>query len=67
MSELSERIQNMLVARKAITDKVGKQRGIVGEIECPVCDQGKLRYSVARSNGHIHAACTNPDCVRWME
>lgn len=56
-----------MTARKAITDKEGNTRGIVGEIDCPVCKKGKLRYSIARYNGHIHAACTNQECVRWME
>lgn len=37
-----------------------------GDIECPVCG-GKLRYSVAAVNGHMWAACSNADCVAWME
>lgn len=37
-----------------------------GEIDCPVCKAGKLRYSRASSNGHVHAACTS-GCVAWME
>lgn len=38
-----------------------------GEIECPVCKEGKLRYARAAYNGHVHAACTNKKCVAWME
>lgn len=38
-----------------------------GEMTCPVCKTGTLRYSRAAYNGHVHANCTNPDCVRWME
>jgi len=59
--------RKVLRARKAITDKVGKQRGVSGEIACPVCATGKLRYSIAWTNGRIHAGCTTDNCVRWME
>lgn len=38
-----------------------------GEIDCPVCKAAKLRYSRAGYNGHVHAACMNDKCVRWME
>jgi transcriptional regulator with XRE-family HTH domain len=43
-----------------------KGNGGTSEIECPI-DKGRLRYSVASVNGHIWGACSNPDCVRWME
>ncbi len=38
-----------------------------GEIKCPVCERGTLRYSRAACNGHIHAACSTEGCMRWME
>lgn len=38
-----------------------------GEIECPACKTGKVRFSVARSNGHVHAGCSTEGCARWME
>lgn len=38
-----------------------------GVMECPVCKKGKLRYSRAGYNGHVHAACSTETCVRWME
>lgn len=38
-----------------------------GEMQCPVCKAGKLRYSRAGYNGHVHAACSTETCVRWME
>jgi hypothetical protein len=38
-----------------------------GEMKCPVCKVGTLRYSRAAYNGHVHAACSNCECVRWME
>ena len=42
-------------------------RGGVGELECPSGCGGKLRYSVAEVNGHMHAACTTKGCCSWME
>lgn len=38
-----------------------------GEMPCPICKTGTLRYSRSSYNGHIHAACTKDDCVGWME
>ena len=38
-----------------------------GEIVCPVCESGALRYSRASYNCHVHAACSHEGCVRWME
>ena len=38
-----------------------------GEMDCPVCKAGRLRYSRAGYNGHIHARCSTPSCVAWME
>lgn len=54
-------------ARKAIVDHTKGRRGVCGEISCPICSTGKLRFSVAKSNGHIWAACSTKSCVRWME
>ena len=38
-----------------------------GSMDCPVCKTGKLRYSRAGYNGHVHAGGTTEGCVRWME
>jgi hypothetical protein len=38
-----------------------------GEMPCPVCKTGRLRYSRSAYNGHVHAACSTDTCVRWME
>lgn len=38
-----------------------------GVMDCPICKTGKLRYSRAEYNGHVHAACSTEGCVRWME
>jgi hypothetical protein len=38
-----------------------------GSIRCPVCNDGKLRYSRSSYNGHIHARCQTIGCVEWME
>lgn len=44
-----------------------KGSGGVGSIACPCCDGGKLRYSVASYNGHMHGRCTTEGCVSWMQ
>ena len=50
----------------AKTRGLKKGNGGYGEIDCPIC-KGRLRYSVASVNGHLWGACSNPDCVRWMQ
>lgn len=46
---------------------LGKGSGGYGELLCPVCKTGILKYSVASYNGHIHGSCSTDGCVRWME
>jgi hypothetical protein len=40
--------------------------GASGSIPCPCCG-GTVRFSRSGYNGHVHAACSNEDCARWME
>lgn len=62
-ANIGQRIIDIGIARQAIIDtKLGS-----GSIECPICKTGQLRFSVARSNGHVHAACTTRLCMQWME
>lgn len=61
--EIAQRIASIGEARAAIVEH-GKSSG---RIPCPCCEGGTLGYSKAASNGHIHAACSTPGCVRWME
>jgi len=39
----------------------------VGEMSCPVCKGGILRYRWSSWNGHIHAKCSTKGCVDWAE
>lgn len=38
-----------------------------GIMDCPICRTGKLNYSRSSYNGHVRAACSTPECVRWIE
>jgi hypothetical protein len=38
-----------------------------GVMDCPVCKTGKLKYHRSAYNGHVHALCSTPGCVSWME
>lgn len=50
------------------TESINRQRqGASGEMACPICKTGTLRYSVAGCNGHVHAMCSTDKCVQWME
>lgn len=44
-----------------------KGNGGQGDIKCPCCESGRLRYSVAHTNGHLWGKCSTPECVSWMQ
>jgi hypothetical protein len=70
-AESDRRFGQTMQARAAIVAKIGPYRrnggGARGEIPCPCCAGGTLRYSRAAVNGHIHAHCSTAGCVSWME
>lgn len=58
----------MLAAQKHATSLgLKKGNGGRGEMPCPACKTGTLRYSVASVNGHMHAACSDQTCISWMQ
>jgi len=70
--EIAELFGRTDKARQAIVDHLGGpwKRGMEssrGGIDCPICGTGRLHFSRAGYNGHIHAGCTTEDCVRWIE
>lgn len=71
-AEIAKLFERTDVARRAIVKHLGGpwkrgMPGVGGDIKCPICADGLLRFSRAGINGHIHASCTTEDCVRWME
>lgn len=50
----------------AIQKHANGKRGVAAVIECPAC-KGDLHYSIAGVNGHIHARCSTPNCVAFMQ
>ena len=71
--QTNEYVQRIANARQAIVNhlggpwKRGKTGSSQGEIDCPVCSEGQLRFTRSGYNGHIHARCTTDGCVGWME
>ena len=63
--EIAESTSKIMLARNAIVAHTNGKPG-QGKTTCPNCN-GVLSFSIAACNGHIHARCSNPDCVRWME
>lgn len=70
-AKMDEATRTLLVhslqAAARIRQQEGTRRGVRGEIPCPHCGSGRVRYSIAQLNGHIWAQCTTPDCVRFLE
>ena len=52
------------LAIKAIREKEGQRRKLVGESPCPTCGKA-LRYSIA-GNGHIHGRCEGGETAFMM-
>lgn len=55
------------VIRAAIIAEHERTGTNAGTIPCPACGTGTVSWSRARSNGHIYARCSTPDCASWME
>ena len=66
-AEYKVMFSNMVAARAAIVEFTQGKRGISGKIDCPNCEGGKLSFSVAHGNGHIHAQCSTEGCTSWIE
>ena len=65
--EMDEEMALVLLTLGRIKNLVGKRRGIEGNTPCirEGC-KGKVKFSVASINGHVHAACTKCS-IRFME
>jgi hypothetical protein len=50
----------------ALMTAIAKDPGTTGTSPCPECS-GYLHWMKDSSNGHIHAACEDPDCLRVMQ
>jgi hypothetical protein len=48
---------------KEMAERLGKTSG---NLPCPLC-LGSVRFSVAASNGHCHACCETPGCIKISE
>jgi hypothetical protein len=65
-------VSNQIAAVRDVfmdADKKGLGQGKpgTGEIACPICKRGKIRYNVASCNGHVAAACSTPKCLRFIQ
>ena len=60
-----DRLRVVMVAIRPFRE-ANKGRSASAIQECPLCN-GRLRLSIAGSNGHVHGRCETADCVRWME
>jgi hypothetical protein len=56
-----------VTALSAVLNHTNGQRRGSGEILCPNCKAGKLRYAFSPHNGHMAAKCTTPNCTSLVE
>lgn len=71
-AEINMAMKNVAIARAVIVNYlklINKlNSNYTDHIPCPICGSGELNFRIAGAyNGHIHAQCTNPKCVQWME
>jgi hypothetical protein len=62
-SERKMRAVGPLVKRIKRENKGRSNRGVE---ECPCC-KGKLHWTIAGYNGHVHMRCETDDCIAFME
>lgn len=62
-ARIGDRVKNILITRKDVI-ATGKAYGV---IDCPVCKTGKVSFTVAEYNGHVHAQCSTRLCMSWIE
>ena len=66
-AELQELLARIGIVRTAIVEATGGKWDVAGEIPCPCCEGGTVRYGVSGYNGHMRAGCSTPHCVSWQE
>lgn len=66
-ADFKQSLERIGVIRKAIIAEHERTGANAGTITCPACNAGTVSWSRARSNGHVHARCSTPDCAAWME
>lgn len=67
--EPDEAFERFATAFRAVSDAVGNRLEARGDISCPVCTTGTLRYSYrkrgrGRGRGDIAFECTTDGCVK---
>ncbi len=65
--ELPKIYVHALEALATIQAKHPEKEDAQGEIDCPACRDGKIKYTVSGYNGHVWAKCTTPDCIRFIQ
>ncbi|MEX1120896.1 MAG: hypothetical protein WED82_02095 [Balneolales bacterium] len=62
-----EQLKAGMKLKPAIVEKHGNHYGF-GVMECPICDDGKLKYRYfGQHNGHIQLQCSTEDCINFRE
>ncbi len=60
-----EAMGRAVLVSDAILKECGEEVEVAGVMDCPCCE-GTVMWSRS-SNGHVHALCNTPDCVRFMQ
>ncbi|WP_315705003.1 MULTISPECIES: hypothetical protein [unclassified Bradyrhizobium] len=59
---LTERTARMAIVLQEIPENSNS-----GRMTCPACGTGTVQWVRARSNGHLHAGCSTPNCFSVMQ
>lgn len=55
------------MARMRVVMAAIPRDGYEGQLSCPGCGVGTVRWYRARSNNHLHAKCSTPMCFQVMQ
>jgi len=63
---LDDDVALLVQARFEILQDADRQLGVTGQITCPKCKNGLLKYRIAK-DGRMQAVCTTEHCLQFME
>lgn len=61
-------MRRMIIILAAIPDRTDESSwGKTGELPCPACNSGTVRWTRAAVNGHLWASCSTPHCFGMIQ
>ena len=66
MSKFKEDVDNFFSGIDKVLGEIPKE-GTSGEMPCPVCGTGTVKWVRVAYNKHIRLGCSTPDCIIMIQ